>query len=502
MKKRFFLFLIVFSVISISYAAEDGFTSVQSQVVEQTLKNGLKIIILPRHDAPVVSFHTYVDVGSVNEDRGITGLAHIFEHLAFKGTSTIGTKDYKKEKISLEKLDHAWETLRTEERKGDKADSTKLIQLRSAFEQTQAEASSYVVNNEYGQITEENGGVGLNANTSWEATQYIISYPSNKLELWMSLESSRFLDPVFRDFYKEKNVVMEERRMRTESSPVGKLIEDFLSVAYKAHPYRDPVIGYTSDLESITRTDAINFYKKNYVPSNIVVGIVGDVDPAEVIRLAEIYFGRISAGPKPEALRTIEPPQHAEKRVLLHEHSQPFFVMGYKKGSMLDPDDAVQDAITDLMSSGRTSRLYRSLVRDKKIAIDAGGFSGFPGQKFPNMFVFYAVPAQGKTNAECQSAIEAEITKLKNEPVDDETLKAVKTRAKAELIRSLASNSGFAGALTFWQVMTNDWHNMFKQLDNINAVTAADIQRVAKQIFTDDNRTIGTIEPVSEEKEK
>ncbi len=487
-----FLFLLCVS----TTLAQDGFKAVQNQVVEFTLKNGLKFIVLPRHDAPVVSFHTYVDVGAVNESRGITGLAHVFEHLAFKGTTVIGTKDYRKERVALEELDKIWTSWREEQNKGERADTAKLSKLKADFEKKQDECAKLVENNEFGQAIEQNGGVGLNATTNAEATQYFFSLPSNKLELWFSLESSRFVDPVLRDFYKEKDVVMEERRLRTESNPQGKLIEEFISVAYKSHPYKDPVVGHMSDLQGITRAEAAAFYKKYYVPTNMAIAVVGDVDPNEVKRLAETYFGRIPFAPKPEPVRTVEPPQNGERRVVLKEQSQRIFLMGYKKGSINHKDNAAYGVISDLLSAGRTSKLYRSLVRDKKLAIAVFGFSGFPGQKYPNMFVFFSVPAQGKTNEECQAAIEEEIEKLKKDPVSEEDLRAVKTRARANLTRSLSSNGGMAGQLTFYQMQRGDWRKLFNLLDEINAVTADDVKRVANEIFANSSRTIGMIEPV------
>ncbi len=493
MKKLLFAALTLLAPLLVS--AQEGFRDVEKQVVEFTLKNGLKFLVLPRHESPVVSFHTYVDVGAVNESRGITGLAHIFEHIAFKGTTAIGTTNYKKEKVWLDAVDKSWTSLRAEETKG-KPDTSKLKDLRKEFEAMQDSASHYVVSNEFGQAIEENGGIGLNATTNAEATQYFFSLPSNKLELWFSLTSDRFVDPVTRDFYKEKNVVMEERRLRTESSPFGKLFEEFLSVAFKAHPYKEPVVGHMSDLQGITRAEAEAFYKKYYVPSNIVMAVVGDVDPTEVKRLAETYFGRLAPGPKPEPVRTVEPPQISERRVVLHEQSQPILLMGYKKGSAKHPDDPVYDVISDLLSSGRTSRLYRALVRDKKLAINAQGFSGFPGQKYPNLFVFFAIAAQGKTNDSCQIAIEEELDKLKKDMVSEEDLKGVKTRARANLIRSLTSNAGMAGQLTFFEMVSGDWRDLFKQLDALNAVTAPDVKRVANEIFQNKNRVIGTIEPL------
>jgi predicted Zn-dependent peptidase len=488
--------VLILSVVLISSVlAQEGFREIEKQVVEFNLKNGLKFLVLPRHDAPVVSFHNYVAIGAVNESRGITGLAHIFEHLAFKGTSDIGTKDFKKEKVALESLDKSWSALRQEYIK-DKPDSAKLATLKTSFEKAQDEASKFVENNEFGQAIEENGGVGLNASTGADETQYYFSLPSNKLELWFSLESARFYDPVIRDFYKEKDVVMEERRMRTESNPIGKLIEEFLAVAYKAHPYKENVIGHMSDLKGITRDEALAFYKKYYVPANMTIAIVGDVNVDEVKRLAEIYFGRLAAGQKADPVRTIEPPQIAERRVTLKEQSQPILLVGYKKGSNHHPDDPVYDVISDLMSSGRTSRLYRSLVRDKKIAIQAGGFSGFPGQKYPNLFIFLAVPAQGKSNDTCFAAINSEIERLKTELVSEEDLQAVKTRARASLIRSLGSNAGMAGQLSFYQGSSGNWRELFQSLDKITAVTSADIKRVANEVFQTGNRTIGTIEPL------
>ena len=499
MRRRYALILLACALGPSLLFSQDGFKAVQNQVVEHTLKNGLKFLILPRHDAPVVSFHTYVNVGGVNESRGITGLAHIFEHLAFKGTSDIGTKDYKKEKPALEALDKAWTAWRAEIRKGAGADSTKLKDLHAVFEQLQESATNLVENGEFDKIIEQQGGVGLNATTGADATQYYFSLPSNKLELWFTLESSRFFDPVIRDFYKEKDVVMEERRMRTESNPIGKLVEEFLAVAYKSHPYKEPVIGHMSDLQDITRDEALAFFKRYYIPSNIVIAIVGDVDPKETIRLAELYFGRLPAGTPTPDLRTVEPAQQSERSVTLREESQRLLLLGYKKGSARDPDAAVFDAIEDVMSSGRTSRLYKTLVRDKKLAIQAAGFSGFPGQKYPNLFAFYAFPAQGKTNEECLTAINDEIEKLKKESVTDDELQAVKTRARANLIRSLADNAGMAGQLTFYQATTGGWRNLFKQLDEINAVTVADIKRVANKVFVNSNRTIGTIEPLNKE---
>ncbi|MFQ5789902.1 MAG: M16 family metallopeptidase [Acidobacteriota bacterium] len=455
----------------------------------------MKLIIVERRVVPVVSFIIYADVGSVDEEAGMSGMAHMFEHMAFKGTSKIGTTDYGREKEALEKVDRAYLALREERLKGPRADRNRLAELEKAFHQAQDEAGQYVVANEFTQAIERNGGVGLNATTSADATRYFFSLPSNKLELWFSLESARFVDPVLREFYKERAVVMEERRQSVESQPIGKLLEDFLSVAYKAHSYGRTTFGWRSDLENLTRPQAERFYRKHYVPPNLTAVIVGDVDPVKVIRLAEQYFGQIPAGLKPEPLWTVEPRQEGERRTLVHAHAQPVLLIGYHKPSVRDPDDAVFDAVQDILAGGRTSRLYRSLVQERKIAVAAGGFPGFPGDKHPNLFLFYAFASAGHTNEENQEAMLEEIERLKTERVSEEELRRVKARALAELIDGLDSNAGLARQLAAYEVLTGDWRNLFGSLEAIQAVTREDIRRVARQYFTDRNRTVGYLVP-------
>ncbi|MFQ5677549.1 MAG: M16 family metallopeptidase, partial [bacterium] len=297
----------------------------------------------------------------------------------------------------------------------------------------------------------------------------------------------------------EREVVMEERRLRTESQPIGRLLEEFLAVAYKAHPYGEPVVGHMSDLQTMTRAEAESFFKKFYTPSNLTIAIVGDVKPKEIRKLAQTYFGRIPSAPKPEPVETVEPPQIGERRVAVEDPSQPFVLIGYHKPSINHKDNAVFDAISDIVGTGRTSRLYRTLVRDKKIAIASSGFQGLPGNKYPGLFLFFAVPAKGHTNEECEEAITAEVEKLKSDLVTTAELEKAKTRARASLVRQLSSNSGLARQLTFYRVVTGDWRNLFKQLDQIDAVTAEDIQRVAKEYFTSKNRTVGVIQTTKRE---
>lgn len=478
---------------AVSIHAQD-LASFEKRVTSKVLPNGLTVLILERPEAPVFSFFTHVDAGNAQEVPGITGLAHMFEHMAFKGTDKIGTKDYAAEKTALAKVEVAYEAYVTERAKTAGRDEKKVAELEKAWRDAIAAADAFVIANQFGEIIDREGGVGLNAFTSSDQTGYFFSFPSNRVELWAYLESERFLHPVMREFYKERDVVMEERRMSTDSRPIGKLIEQFLAAAYMAHPYGFPTLGWASDLRSFSATDAQAFFDKHYVPSNMVVTVAGDVKAAEVMPMIEKYFGRLPARPKPEPLRTVEPPQAGERQVTLRETAQPFYVEGYHKPAATHVDDAIYSAISDLMSSGRTSRLYRALVRDKKIAAFSAGFSGFPGEKYPNLFAFFAVPTPGHTPAEIRDAIRAEIERLKAEDVTDDELEMVKTRAKADLIRGLANNQGLAMQLGMAQARYGDWRELFRQVEKIDKVTKAGIRRIANEAFVESNRTVGIIE--------
>ena len=475
-------------------SAPQDLASFEKRIVTKTLDNGLRIIVCERREAPVFSYVTYVDVGSDREVPGTVGLAHMFEHMAFKGTDTIGTTDYTAEKAALEKVEAAYSAYDLERRRAVGRDANKVAALEKAWKEAIAAADAFVVRNAFSEIIEREGGTGLNADTSTEATRYLYSLPANRLELWAYLESERFLKPVMREFYKERDVVAEERRMRTDSNPIGRAIEQFQAAAFTAHSYGQPTIGWPSDLRAFSATDAANFYERYYVPSNMVVAIVGDVSASEVLPLADRYFGRLAARVPPGPVRTEEPPQRAERQVTLKDAAQPFYIEGYHKGNAQDPDDAVYDVISDLLSEGRTSRLYRSLVRDKRIAAGAGGFGGFPGNKYPNLFVIYAFPTPGHTPDEVKDAIRFEIERLKTEDVSAEDLQMVKTRAKADLIRNLDSNAGLAGQLAFFETRYGDWRELFRQVERIDKVTKEDIRRVASRTFVEGNRTTTRIE--------
>ena len=484
-----------FWIVSLPLVGQDVLKNFESRVSEFTLDNGWKFIAVERHHAPVASFYTYADVGAVQEVKGMTGLAHMFEHMAFKGTPKIGTSNYQEEKNSLDRVDAAFLALKSEKQKTGGGDPEKLKQLAKDLKAAEEGAAKFVVDNEFGLAIQKAGGRGLNASTGWDRTDYFFSLPSNSAELWFYLESERFLQPVLRDFYKEAGVVREERRMRTDSSPNGRLFDEFMSAAYKAHPYGEPVVGHMSDLESFTRQEAEEFFRKHYGPSNLTSVIVGDIDPKALQALARRYMGRIAARPKPEPLRTVEPPQQAERRILMKAQAQRILIMGYHRAAINDPDYAIYEAISSLMSEGRSSRLHESLVTKKKVSVYAGGVTGVPGDKYPGLFIFIGAPAPGKTNEELEKEMLAEIERLKTEPVTSDELEGIKNRARADLVTLLASDTGVGRQIAKWQVLTGDWRNLFRFLDKLNAMTPADVQRVAKATFTEKNRTVAFLDP-------
>lgn len=470
----------------------------EEKVTTFTLDNGLSFVVVERHDAPVVSFHTYADVGAVNEPAGRTGLAHMFEHMAFKGTTTIGTENIEKEMAALRRQEDIYLQLRRVRAKGPQADSSRIDSLQKAFTSAQKTAESYVDQGAYENILEREGVTGMNAYTSADATAYMYSLPTNKLELFFAMESDRFRNPVLREFYTERNVVMEERRQRTESSPTGRLIEEFLTTAFKAHPYGQPTIGHMSDLNNLSRTDAKKFFDKYYNAGNLTIGIAGDVDPQQVKRLANEYFGRLEEGTDPLPVTTEEPEQLGERRVVIREDTQPYVLLGYHRGSMRSENDPVYDVLSSVLTQGRTSRLYQRLVETEQV-LNVQAVPSFPGKKHESLFVFFGVPNRGVSPDTVEHAIYDELDRIQTEGITQEELERAKTRARADLISNLDSNSGLASLFAEAKALTGDWRTVFDQLNQLQAVTVEDVQRVAEATFSRSNRTVALIKTTDDE---
>ncbi|MBN1831089.1 MAG: insulinase family protein [Deltaproteobacteria bacterium] len=476
------------------FSLAQTFDEMEASVKEHVISNGMKFIVLERHEAPVVSFHVYADVGSANESYGITGISHLLEHMAFKGTTTVGTKDLNSELAVYEKLDPLYDRLNLEKKRAN-PDQELIAELEKEFEALRAKAKEYIVNNEFIDMFRQEGEAGINAYTSNDATQYINSLPSNKVEFWMAMTSDRFMNPIFREFYSEKNVVMEERRLSLETRPTGKLLEDFLATAFKAHPYHHSVVGHMSDIEGITRRDVEAYFKKFYSPSNLTVAIVGDVKAGRVFEMAETYFGRIPSEPKPEPIRTVEPEQWGERHVVVEAQSQPILIVGYHRPAGTHEDDTALMAIANIVGQGRTSRLHKTLVKETKIAVETGGLNGFPGDKFPNLIAFYAVSSPGHTSDECLNQMDTEIEKIRNEPITQDEMTKFKRTVKKDILDGMKPNAQMAEALTYNEVIEGDWAELFDAIDRVEALTAEKVKQVANKYFVKKNRTIGEIIP-------
>jgi len=474
--------------------------SLADRVIEHKLANGLTVLMVERHQTPVVSINITFGVGGVNEQVGQTGLAHLYEHMAFKGTRTVGTKDYDKEKRALDELARVGTLLdqrqREIEKKGSAAtpdEQTALDALQKQAADLQAQAGQYVVGNEMALLYQRHGGVGLNASTGKDLTRYTINLPANRLPVWAAIEADRMANPVLREFYKERGVVMEERRLRNDDSPNGLLFETFTSAAFRAHPYGVPTIGWGSDILSLTPEATEAFFKTYYGPNNATIALVGDINPKEVIALIENTFGKIPAANATPEIVTVEPEQRGERRVEVEFDAEPIVAIGYHKPGLGHPDDEVFDVIDEILTDGLTSRLQTILVREKRLAGSVGSDANYPGVRAPNLFILTATPLAPHSTAEVEAAIYAELERLKTEPVPAKELQKIVNNIDADLVRALRSNSGLASQLTLYQTVAGDWRYILKSRDRIAEVTPADIQRVAKQYFTKSNRTVGTL---------
>lgn len=473
-----------------------GLEALERSVQEFTLPNGLRFLLVERRQSPVFSFYTVVNSGSANDAVGTTGLAHMMEHMAFKGTELVGSSDPAAERRLLEAEEKLWEDVIGERRKGPFADSSRLARLEAEFAAAQEKAREMVVSNGFTALLERHGAVGLNAFTAADITAYFYSLPSNRFELWGLLEGSRMAFPVFREFYKERDVVMEERRMRYESSPIGRLYWEFITTAFIAHPYGFGGIGYPSDLRTFSRTEGERFYRENYVAKNMCVALVGDVTLAEAKRVAERYWGQLSDAPAPPPIDTVEPRQLAERRILLEDAAQPFVIVGWHVPAISDPSYRAYQAAASLLGGGNYSRLYKRLVKDTRMCVQVSAGTGTPGEKYPNLFTVFAVLAAGQDPAAVEREIHAVIEEsMTTRPFTAEELEGYKTRTRAFTISACDDNGQLAGMLAEAQMTRGDWRAVFRDVERVQSLTVADLQSALKQAIRRDNRTVAMIVP-------
>jgi predicted Zn-dependent peptidase len=465
-------------------------------VVEHQLRNGMKFLIVERHVAPTVAAYIRFKVGGVNDPSGQTGIAHMLEHMMFKGTRTFGTLNYAAEQPLIERLDQLNLELqriqyRTQTSPFYKPDHARAGRLKQAIAATLSRQKRYIVKNELDAAYSRLGGVGLNASTANDNTTYVVELPSNALEAWAYVEADRIRDPVFREFYSERDVVHEERRMRYDTQPGSLLGETLDAVTYTAHPYRNPVIGWPTDIDNLRRSEVLAYFRRHYAPNNAIAVVVGDVDPAAVIRLAEKYFGPIPSQPQPFRTLTVEPEQHGERRAEVEFDASPQLQMAYHIPAVGHPDAPALELLGDLLADGRTSRLYKAITLKGLGQAGANGSTG----PLPNVFGVSGQPRQPTTAAELERAILAEFERVKTEPVSDRELQRLRNQIDADTVRALESNSGIASALLDYESKAGNWRYLYTELGLLKEVTAADLMRVARKYLTAENRTVVTLAP-------
>jgi predicted Zn-dependent peptidase len=457
----------------------------EEKVKSFTLANGLKVLVVERHTSPTVSLYITHRVGAVDERNEESGIAHFLEHMMFKGTTTIGTRNYYEEKKIIAKIDAVAEALQNETNREE------IQRLKGELAALQKKEKDYIVESEIDRLYTGSGAVDLNASTGYDLTTYHVSLPSNLIELWARIESDRLRNPVFREFYSERKVVMEERNQSIESNPDRKLMELFLKTAFTVHPYRRPVIGWKENIPRLNKKLMREFFETFYAPSNTVISVVGDVDTEELRNIIERYFSTLPSNAIARKPILSEPEQEGERRAKLRDaDANPKLIIGYHKPTLPSQDDYVFDVIDGILSQGRTSRLYETLVKETEIASDISTANGFPGARYPNLFVIFATPRHPHTNAELEAAIYEELEKLKVDAVSLEELEKVKSIIKADYIRRLRSNAGLASMLAYFEATAGSYRYITSFLEVLETISPADIQAVSKKYLVETNRTV------------
>ncbi len=465
-------------------------------VKEHVLQNGMKILMIPKPGVPRVVCHIYFKVGSINERPGITGSAHVHEHLMFKGTEVMGVTDYAKDTGIDRQIDALMDRIYREKYWRTDGDAAKIAAWQKEVDELVKAEKAFIIKDDLWTQYMKNGGTGLNASTSQETTGYYVTLPSNKIELQMLLESDRLMNARFREFYSEKDVIMEERRL-SENQPGSLFNEQVDASFYAASPYHWDVIGWMDDLKKMTKQDLIDFHNRYYVPNNAVAIYVGEFDPAAVVAMAEKYFGRVPKGPDLEPIRTGEPPQYSEKRLYGEGPAGTSLRMMFHIPPDGHPDAYPLSILASTLGSGGggfrgmgggggTGRLYKSLVRDKQLAVSASASSR--PQWYVGAFQFNATPRvdKGVKPEDLEKEIWTEIENVKKDGLTEEEIQKAKNRNEATFIRSLASAAGLAGRVGRADLQRG-WRSILTDLDDFKKVTNDDIKRVAAKYFVKDN---------------
>ncbi len=485
--------LIAFMIVSsAAFAAEpfDAGDYLKKNVVQKRLKNGITVILLNRGYAPVLAFEIAFRAGSSDESYRTTGTAHLLEHMLFKGTDRIGTTNYAAEKKLLARIEAVGETI--DRLKLSNPANGEIPALEAELHRLEKEAQAYVVASPYDRIYTENGGVGFNASTSKDMTGYYIELPASKLELWADLESERLRNPVFREFYLERNNVVQERLMSADSKGTGLLFEQFIAAAFAAHPYRHPVIGWRSSIPFLSLGETMKFYRTHYIPSRMTICIVGKQDTDRTLAVIERAFGGLEPMPDPPYVSITEGVQTGERRVEVDFASAPYLVIGWHKPAYPDRDDILCEAAASMLADGKSSRLYRSLVLDRKIASSVAAWNGAPGGRYPNLVTLFVTPRAPHTTEEVERAVYEEMDAFFRN-VTEEELRRVINKEESSTVFELGSNKGLASILSYYSAVHGDWRQVMNYMDVLRGVTLEEIRTLGPKYFTKNNRTVGVL---------
>ena len=470
----------------------DTAQALADRITEATLDNGMRILLVEDHSAPTIAFNLMFAVGGLDEPQGLGGIAHMVEHMAFKGTTTIGTDQPALEQEALAAVEVQALALAHLREEGSPEE---VAAAQEAFARRQERAQSLALPSALDSLLSSAGAVGLNATTGYDRTAYVVELPANQLELYARIYADVLRDTVFRYFYAERDVVRQERRQRSEDDPQGFLFEAFQDAAYTRHPYGRSLIGDAEVIEGYRATEAKAFFEIFYHPGQAVLVLVGDVQPERDLAILERYFGTIPEGTPPEVVLPQEPPQREEQRITVRYDAQPQIVVGWHKPTYPEREAFVLDLVDALLSNGRTSRLYRRMIVEDGLALNVTTSSAFPGVREPNLFLFYSQPRAPHTPEELEAALYDELEQLKSKPVSQEELDKVKNQVVAGTVRSLASNSGLAAALAFHELFAGGWERLMLDLEIYQSITAEEIQEVAQEVFVPENRTVGILLP-------
>ena len=484
---------------------EDVASRLKKTIKKVQLPNGLKLIMMQNTTSPTLALYAKFKVGSVDETKEIAGTAHLLEHMLFKGTENVGTTNFAEEKkfhILLKATGSELDKLKLEKRNLE--DSSKKVpedllnritRLERRLKDVEAIQKKYIVKAEDTYIYEKHGQVGFNAYTSHDVTNYQIRLPANRLEVWAKMESDRLKNPILREYYTERDVIMEERRMRVENRGAGILREKYLALAFGEHAYGQPVIGYESNIPFLDVYETEDFFKKHYTPDNMVIAIVGDLDFEKTETMIRKYFSDLQPSKEKKlGTRVKEKFNTGEKRVSFKYPGGSIYIMGWRKPAYPHPDNSVFDVIDSILTQGTSSRLYKRLVLKDKLVSSVDAWGSDPGERYSNLFSVYSQLNSDADPAKVESIIWEEIEKLKTENVSKEELQRIKNKMTADFLREIDSNGTLADSLSYYELLTDNWEDLFLSYDKLNNITEADIKRVAAKYFIKENLTIGHLD--------